>query len=467
MNSNILHIWFLSLLFFSCLGKKKDRNTEKNQLANIETISSVKDTSLSKGFIHPKIFCQRDSTQSYALYLPKNYFIDKKFPIIYFFDSHAEGALPVEKYKSLAEKYGYIIAGSNNSKNGLSPEFSQQIIKLFFDNTREKFSIDAKRIYTGGFSGGARVASSIALNNGKIEGVVGCGAGFPNSNEPISAKFNFVGIAGNADFNLIELKNLDRTLESSSIEHQLFIFDGKHEWPPIEIMEEAFLSFEISAMKKGITGRNDSLIQNYIQKKEKEILKCRNKKQILECWNLLRKLSTAIYGLSDIEKYKSEYISLEQSSEFMPALKKAMDAEKSEIEKQQEYSKYFTSKNSDWWNSEIKNLKNGKSLESKRLLGYLGLVSYMYSSGALNKNMLPQADNFLKIYALVEPQNPEHQYLRAQLFMKMNEPEKALTSLKSAMSLGFTDKTRLENDEIFSSLRNEQGYKEIEMQLEK
>ena len=32
------------------------------------------------------------------------------------FDAHGKGLLPVELYKDEAEKYGYIVVGSNNSK---------------------------------------------------------------------------------------------------------------------------------------------------------------------------------------------------------------------------------------------------------------------------------------------------------------------------------------------------------------
>src|ERR1700687_4669781 len=56
--------------------------------------------------------------QSYALYLPSAYSSDKRWPIVYAFDPGARGSLPVELMKEAAESYGYIVAGSNNSRNG-------------------------------------------------------------------------------------------------------------------------------------------------------------------------------------------------------------------------------------------------------------------------------------------------------------------------------------------------------------
>src|SRR5689334_1634716 len=63
------------------------------------------------------VTCRTDAAQSYALYIPIR---GNKvaLPIIYCFDPHGDGALPLKKYKALAEAYGFMLAGSNNSKNG-------------------------------------------------------------------------------------------------------------------------------------------------------------------------------------------------------------------------------------------------------------------------------------------------------------------------------------------------------------
>ena len=52
------------------------------------------------------------------LYLPPGYSESKRWPIVYAFDPGARGNVPVERYQAAAAKYGYIVAGSNNSRNG-------------------------------------------------------------------------------------------------------------------------------------------------------------------------------------------------------------------------------------------------------------------------------------------------------------------------------------------------------------
>ena len=74
--------------------------------------------SLPKGQIVDKVVCAKSPEQSYALYLPSTYDAARKWPILYAFDPGARGRLPVAQFKDAAEKYGWIVVGSNNSRNG-------------------------------------------------------------------------------------------------------------------------------------------------------------------------------------------------------------------------------------------------------------------------------------------------------------------------------------------------------------
>ena len=101
---------------------------------------------IPKGQIVERLVCLSDPNQSYALYLPSNYSPDLKWPILYAFDPGARGKVPVERYREAAEKYGWIIVGSNNSRNGPfqpSVDAWNAIVK----DTHERFAIDDGRVY--------------------------------------------------------------------------------------------------------------------------------------------------------------------------------------------------------------------------------------------------------------------------------------------------------------------------------
>jgi dienelactone hydrolase len=211
---------------------------------------------LTLGRIIDDVKCGADLSQSYALYLPSNYSPGRSWPVILAFSPMARGRTPVERFQQAAEKYGYIVAGSNNSRNG-DWTSSTAAIRAMPTDVMARFSIDLKRVYTAGFSGGARVAMHVALSSGKIAGVIACSAGFPDGQAHKKAPFPIFGTAGTEDFNYQEMRRLDRTLTTP---HRLVIFDGSHDWLPSPLGIEALEWLEIDAMKSGLRPRDEALI---------------------------------------------------------------------------------------------------------------------------------------------------------------------------------------------------------------
>src|SRR5205085_6153782 len=104
---------------------------------------------LPTGQVIEQVVCQSDAKQSYALYLPTRYTAERNWPIIYGFDPGGRGLRPVELFKEVAERYGYIVVGSNNSRNGPNVPLGE-IIKTFWTDTHERFALDEKRVYATG-----------------------------------------------------------------------------------------------------------------------------------------------------------------------------------------------------------------------------------------------------------------------------------------------------------------------------
>ena len=112
---------------------------------------------LQTGIILPDVHSIAQPEQSYALYLPSNYSPNRAWPIFYAFDPGARGINPVELMRAGAEKYGYIVVGSNNSRNGpWKPE--AEAVKAVWEDTHARFAIDDHRVTFAGLSGGARGA---------------------------------------------------------------------------------------------------------------------------------------------------------------------------------------------------------------------------------------------------------------------------------------------------------------------
>jgi predicted esterase len=212
------------------------------------------------GVLVPHQACVDHPEQSYALYLPSQYTPNKKWPIVYAFDPAARGNLPVELMRDAAERYAYIVAGSNNSRNG-SWKLEAEAAQAMLQDTHLRLPIDDRRVYFAGFSGGARVASQIAQRCKCAAGVILNGAGFssgmPPSRDSIFAVFAAVG---NFDFNYPEVAQLDQKLEEAGFPHTFRSFDGPHQWSPASAMNEAFAWFRLIAMKEGREPRDANFV---------------------------------------------------------------------------------------------------------------------------------------------------------------------------------------------------------------
>ena len=73
---------------------------------------------LPRGQVVDDVPAVDDQAQRFALYLPSTFRADRSWPLILAFDAGGRGRRAVERYQAAAERYGYIVAGSNNSRNG-------------------------------------------------------------------------------------------------------------------------------------------------------------------------------------------------------------------------------------------------------------------------------------------------------------------------------------------------------------
>src|SRR5262245_14259206 len=106
---------------------------------------------LPRGQIIADVACADNPAQHYSLYLPSNYTTDRTWPVILLFDAGGRGVRGVERYQAGAERYGYIVAGSNNSRNGPWKP-SLEAAKAMAADVTKRFPVDARRIHTAGMS---------------------------------------------------------------------------------------------------------------------------------------------------------------------------------------------------------------------------------------------------------------------------------------------------------------------------
>ncbi len=218
---------------------------------------------LPKGKVIDTVRIADGTHYSYALYIPSHYDVSKLWPVIFAMDPLKRGYKPVTVFKSAAEKYGYIIAGSNDSQNGPLKDALPAIQGMIRD-VIQRFQIDPTRIYVAGFSGGSRVASYLAFHNSGITGIIGCGAGLANGLKLSGNEhFSYVGTVGNKDMNYIEMKELQYSLHKYNIPSHQIVFNGGHQWPDSLSALQSIQWLQLDAMRRKLIKTDTLFINSY------------------------------------------------------------------------------------------------------------------------------------------------------------------------------------------------------------
>lgn len=458
-------LFVVTFFFWGCHAKP---SSSKENIVSNQPSNHI-EPPLQKGVVIDSVVCADDPSQIYSIYLPSKYDTLKKWPIIYFFDPHGVGNLPVLLYKDLAEKYGFIVAGTYNSKNGMQWESSEAAARSFMKDTRLRLSLDNSRLYTCGFSGGAMVASMVAISEGGIAGVITCGGSMPGDHPPLKQPFSYMSIVGEKDFHYVSVKQLDGLLDSTSLTHQFIVFNGKHQWPPMSCIEQAFQWLDADAMRTKAIPKNDSIVKSICDGFIKEAEGWNKRRNTVQEYYSYKKLTNFLNGLDDVSKYSEKAKQLQNTDALKRYFKEEGALEAEESQKMEEFKSHLSQMDQAWWDNKIADMKkvikkdttSPMALQSERMLSYLSLVMYMEASGEYNARNYPAASYFVGLYAMVDPQNPEHSYLSACLDMTDHNSAKALEMLQNAVKLGFSDTRRLQKDSNFVMLHDMPEYKKL------
>ncbi|MDP4284947.1 MAG: hypothetical protein Q8891_11015 [Bacteroidota bacterium] len=446
------HFIELALLFFypiSCAGNTDRVNSASN---NIDTTlivkTSVADT-FTTGKVITQVSCLGDATETYALYLPENS-NNEALPVIYFFDPHGDGELPLNKYKALADRYHYILIGSNKSKNGNNFTDGDRTWNLLSDDLKARLSINENRLYTCGFSGGAKVATYLALHHPEIKGVIANGAGLPDIMNAGNFNFSYTAIAGEGDMNMTDLVAITSGLDKTKTRHRIIFFDGIHEWAPENTMNIAFEGFNLDAMQENLISRNDTLIHHFITENKKRIADYVNAHQFLKAQEVCKYSISMLDDVSaEVDWFNKKEVFLTGNAIYQKQALAAQNLLQKEQHIKETYQQQFQQGDMNYWTQTIADVKSKAKAPTpegamyQRLEAYLSLAFYSISNQLINGQQNKEAQHFVTLYKMVDATNSEAWYFSAILNARNNDSKAATNDLLNAIALGFRDKTRL------------------------
>jgi len=417
------------------------------------------------GTISDTIQCKGSSDQTYALYLPKNYSSSTPAGLILFFDPAARGRMPVELYQKIADKYSMILACSNNSKNG-SLVASVQAGNAVLTDLLTKFNIDKKFIITSGFSGGGRAAVEFATKNRTtVAGVIACGAAF-SSPEAIKMerRMPFAEVIGQLDMNYQEALKASEYLKNIHNPASLTFFAGGHQWPPLDAYEDA-LAWHALRIRPDTDLKSD-IVSGRMKRAQVQ----------LDSGHLFE-AHTALKSMLGAKPIDSLFAIMQKDKHTREQVNEVQRVNAAEVQKQQNffyaYERHMAYAAPDsayhpaFWKKFRRECE--KMIEGDRYSKQSGLrlIDYGWRLCAeqhfvyMNEEAYRQAAMCARIWALMQPDNPNACVQAARGFAYQKRKPDTLDYLRQAVARGFKDQDGVRADPAFKELLSDADLRSV------
>jgi dienelactone hydrolase len=469
-------------------------------------------TRLAPGVLHESIATPSDPTQSYALYLPSSFKVTERgsatvaatgaragevapkravaheelLPLLLVFDPRSRGAFAAEIFLPAAERFGWIVASSNNTMSDGPWEPNVRAVNAMVPDLLARLPIDRRRIYATGFSGGAMVAWLLGLQSGQLAGVIAVGGrppdGIVQGRVQGPPSFALWSAAGSSDFNYRPSLRLDEQAAEAGVAHRFEPFDGVHAWFRADEAERAVSWLEVLAMRDGLRPRDEAWIDATLRSEIERVEAHSAAGDALGALRALRASVETYRGLRDVGVLEAQLRELEGSAATVAAQREDARAVRYETAGLQRLGKALAELR------ESEPVPPVAKLET--LLGLSGLLRDADEEGAiaagarrvlasmfvqfgfyamrdfLADESFTRAARSLTLALEIDPDKPGAWYNLACAEARSRRKAAALVALEQAIAKGYADREHLASDPDLESLREEPRYLAVLASLE-
>jgi tetratricopeptide (TPR) repeat protein len=438
---------------------------------------------LPRGQVIPKVVCAAQPDRSYVLYLPSTYRPERPWPIVYAFDSRGikNDREMIELFKAGAERFGVIVASSNESANTVPIEENFRSLRALWTDTHARLAIDDRRVYAFGFSGMTRFVITAALQApGTLAGIVGASGGYPLGHPPSKAEtpFPFFGMVGDKDFNYYEMLDVESRLAAAGLPHRLEIFDGSHEWPPDELVARSLGWLELQAMKRGTREKDPALIEALWSEDLARSQALETAGKLWPAWRAYRSAAADFAGLRDAAAANRKATALAAGEELRRDLQRRAERDRRDREYLERAPRLFNADGSEVGPDSVSQLLSGlqvpdlkrqakaqdpeERLSAQRLLYAVYIQTGLYLPRTfMERKQWDRAVLFLQVAAEIDPESPRIPYRLATAYAGKGNRKKAFESLRKALAMKGTDRAEIEKDPAFAELRRDPEYQKL------
>jgi predicted esterase len=420
--------------------------------------------------------------QHFTLYIPTSYRPAQPAPVLYLLDPRGRARIPASLFREAAERYGYILVSSHNSQSDVPITVNLQAMQAMWDDSHTWFNLDAKRLYLGGFSGTARVATLIARTQpGVFAGIVSAGAGFHPDAPPAGLKAAYFATIGDTDYNYHELEAVEAALIEANRPHRIQRFPGAHSWMPADLAGRAVDWMELRAMQAAARPRDEALIQALWERDRTTAGMFEREGRVLDAGRRYAAMARDYAGLRDVteiaaaaarslhddraetEARSRRGAAREAAAWIQHAMQIIADAfpedglapllQPDELARQLEVPAM---------KKQAAGAEREVSLEAQRRMNELDVqLGFYLPYEAMARSELTRAAFYLSVALRIDDASPVTWYLTAETQARMNARQAALAALRRAVDAGFSDLASLENDPDLRAIREQKEFQDI------
>ena len=414
---------------------------------------------LKKGIIIDSLKVRESLPETYALYLPKDFELKERWPLLAVFSMEGNGKNEVTKFITMAERFGYVIAGSNAIHDSLSLSENLLRTKAMLDHVVNSLPINRSRTYTAGFTDGGRFANLVPILLKNVAGTLSINAAIVNVALLNGKKpFQFIGIADKTNFNYPILLKDEKILNNFKFPNSIL----SDNWSPEALsdrMLQAFSYFELLSMSKGSVPKDTVFINDRFQSDVAYIDELLKAKRYIEAYNAMGETIEAFRVLKNVDTLREQQRNLKRNKSFRTQKREEDAAFFKEALLREDFALYleedvltYNYNNLGWWNYQKNQLnrymKGDNSAEQKmghRLIGYLNAL-IDDNIDLVNNQKVIDEEALVFLYMLktiIIPDNFENYFTVASIASKNEDYGTALFYLEEAIKNGLKSAKRL------------------------
>ncbi len=431
---------------------------------------------VEKGVVIPKVICKEVPEQSYALYLPSFYDPETDWPVIIAFDPQAQGSVPVELFHELAERYGYIVVGSNNSRDHAWKSSTSAVDAIWLD-LKERFKPDPFRLYLCGFSGATEAISKIGFLTKKPAALLMCGGVFDGEVDvDETLPFAVVTLVGQLDYHLEDARDLDERLTKLNISHHHIEGDYEHQWPNRHDLDQAIAWLELRAQVEGLQNKAHPMaeerLRTYLESYESNgrYLQAEGLAHSLLRLHASKYWSSKSQHIDELDLAKPEKKSRKRVSSIESPIQRSIDRRIEKLQKMKITDKSMQ-RELEWWKAlslTVSSHVDPALPETKQMVARIHDRLWREPHDMALRSLLmkdyDRAQLFARIAFSTNPKSAQACFRLARAYALNNQLDDALLAIKTAIDLGYRS-DQLTIDPDFINVRSHHEFQNMAREL--